>query len=1068
MPTRARDAPPSPETTGGLGVRPDAGPSRLAALSFGPFRLDFRSGQLLRGGDPVPLRPKTWSVLHYLAERPGELVSKREILDAVWPEVTVTEEVVRKSINELRAALGDSTETPRLIETVPRRGFRLIAEMQVPGSGAMVAGFGKDEPETRNQRPETPLFVGRAEELQWLTAALEKARVGERRCVFLTGEAGIGKTALVGTFLDCLAIRAARAPIWIARGACVGQHGAREAYLPVLAALERLVRRQGAHRLSKLLRRVAPTWLAQMPGLIQADDERALRRSLQQVKPDRMLREFAALVEALTTDVTLVLVLEDLHWSDASTVDLLWLLAQRREAARLLLIGTFRPADAIVREHGLMNVVRTLAVHRQCVDLALSPLREQDVRRYLRERFPGNDLPPALATVIHRHTDGNPLFMIGVVDHLLARGDILDTAPGWALRVPLETITLGVPDDVRLLTENGLGGLSPADRRVLQAASVAGEHCTAIVVAAALGDEVADVETRCEALAQASRFLRIAGQTEWPDGRVAQRYAFVHELYRRAVYEQIPPGQRTRLHTGIGQALETAYGARRVEFAPELAMHFERGHDGARALRYLTAAAERARLRFANREAAGYLEAALALLTRLPEGDARRRKELNLRIVLGAVFVDLHGFASEPVRDNLERAAQLCAAVGSAAQRFGVLYARWYLHAMRGDRPATAEVAAELEEVARRLGSTQHRVVAASVFVRTATYDGRFAEATRIMERQLGPATGVGSAGPSAEGFGPQAGPLRSFDRAQDGVGSLRPSKSDRLLHGPKGIAAPAFGPDPLLAATTHAAAALWFLGQPDGARAAARAAIAGARTLGHFFTLCAVLTQAALVELLCRNAGRGSELAGEAISLSVEHGFPFWNAMASMLTGWAVVQQGRPSEGSATIAAAIPCLEAAGGRFFLDFAYAFLAEGRLRAGALADGLDAVNAGLAMTETDVSHAYAPELWRLKGELIREQLNIEASKLRGRGRNGRENTPAATAQAEACFLRAIELARASEARSLELRAATSLARLWRTCGRTAEVRTLLGDVCRWFGAQTTSADLIEAKQLLRDL
>jgi DNA-binding winged helix-turn-helix (wHTH) protein/tetratricopeptide (TPR) repeat protein len=1031
----------SPKIPRGTMGGPHESSGRGAPISFGPFRLDSRGGRLLRGNESVPLRPKTWSVLHYLADRPGELVTKHELLDAVWPEVTVTEEVVRKSINELRAALGDSSEAPHLIETVPRRGFRFIAEIQIPGpkslvsgSPSLVPGLGEDQPETRDQKPGTRFFVGRDQELQQLASLFGRASGGERQCVFITGEVGIGKTALAATFVDSLAIGAARAPVCTARGACVEQLGAREAYLPVLTALERLAHRPNCDRLTELLRRVAPTWLAQMPWLIGDDEAQALRQVLQVVRPERMLREFAALVEALTTDVTLVLVLEDLHWSDASTVDLLWLLAQRREPARLLLIGTFRPADAIVREHGLMNVVRTLAVRRQCVHLPLSQLREEDVRHYLGERFPGNDFPPALATVIHRHTDGNPLFMIGIVDHLLSRGDILDTAPGWALRVPLETITLGVPDDVRLLIENFLDALSPGDRRVLQAASVAGEHCTAIVVAAALGGDVAEVETRCEALVQASRFLRIAGQLEWPDGRVVQRYAFVHELYREAVYEQMTPGQRMQLHQRIGQALEAASDARRLELAPELAMHFERGHDQARALRYLTIAAGRARLRFANREAEAYLQSALGLLARRPEDETRRREELELRLALGAVVADLHGFASEQVRENCERAAELCGAVGSAAQRFGVLYARWYLHAMRGDRPATAEVAAELDGVARRLASAPHRAVAASVLVRTATYDGRFAEATRIMER--------------------------------------------RLAHAPvpKGIAVPAFGPDPVLAATMHSAVAHWFLGHPERARVSARAAVARARTLGHFFTLCAVLTQAACVELLCRNVGTGGDLAGESASLATEHGFPFWNAMASMLTGWASVQQGRASEGSAAIAAAIPSLEAAGGRFFLDFAYAFLAEGHLRADKFAEGLAAVDAGLGMAAANISRGYAPELWRLKGELLQRQLKVESSKpalsavegLKARNSKNGGKKPDNAAQAEACFQRALRLARASEAKSLELRAATSLARLWRTRGRAAEARKLLGGVCRRFGARPAGPDLIEARALLGQL
>jgi len=381
--------------------------------------------------------------------------------------------------------------------------------------------------------------VGRAAELRRLSSALAQALRGDRAHVFVSGEAGIGKSALVKTFLESSAVSAAGVPVWIARGTCVGQHGAREAYMPVLEALEDLARRRDAGRLAELLRRLAPTWLAQMPGLINDEDQRTLRQSLQGVKPERMLREFAALIEALTAEVAVVLVLEDLHWSDPSTIDLLWALAQRVEPARLLVIGTFRPADAIVHEHVLMQVMRTLAVRRQCIELPLAYLSEADVSVYLDARFPRHDFPATFARVIRRHTDGNPLFMAGFIDHLRLQGVILETSPGWSLRAPLETITLDVPDDVRLLIDNDLEGLSPADRHLLQAASVAGDDFTPLVVAAPLGCEVVDVEMRCEAFVHARRFLRVAGHVEWPDGSVSRRYAFVHELYRRAVYGQI-------------------------------------------------------------------------------------------------------------------------------------------------------------------------------------------------------------------------------------------------------------------------------------------------------------------------------------------------------------------------------------------------------------------------------------------------------------------------------------------------------------------------------------------------
>jgi DNA-binding winged helix-turn-helix (wHTH) protein/type II secretory pathway predicted ATPase ExeA len=368
---------------------PQADPA--TAITFASFRLDLHAGRLLRGNEPIPLRPKTWAVLQHLAERPGMLVTKSDLLDAVWPDLAVTESVLSKSIGELRVALGDSFKAPRLIETVQRRGFRFIAkgsdEWRVTSEERRDSHPGQLV--THHSSLVTP-FVGRTKEMQALAARLAMAHTGERQIVFLTGPAGIGKTAMVETFLESLRVRETARPVWIARGQCVEQHGAREAYMPVLEGLERLVRRPDAGRMRALLRRVAPTWLAQMPWLI-GDDEQALRKSLQAVRPERMLREFAALIEALTTEVIVVLVLEDLHWCDASTVDLLSMLGERDEAARLLVIGTYRPADAVVREHVLMSAVRTLHVRRRCVELPLSDLTAEGVQSYLQARFPGSN-----------------------------------------------------------------------------------------------------------------------------------------------------------------------------------------------------------------------------------------------------------------------------------------------------------------------------------------------------------------------------------------------------------------------------------------------------------------------------------------------------------------------------------------------------------------------------------------------------------------------------------------------------------------------------------------------------
>jgi predicted ATPase len=382
------------------------------------------------------------------------------------------------------------------------------------------------------------------------------------------------------------------------------------------------------------------------------------------------------------------------------------------------------------------QIVRRLQLHRRCTDLPVHELACEDVRRYLEERFPGAGFPTTLAPMLHRYTDGNPLFVVAFVDHMLLRGWILDSNPGWVLSASREELPLEIPDDAQRVIEMQFESLSPADRELVEAASAAGPEFPVEAVAAALSCAVEETERRCEVLARAHGFLRVAGDLDSLDDSPVRRYAFSHELYRDAAYARIPQKQRQRLHRCIGEALERVHGERAVELAPELAVHFERAHDYARAVRHLAAAAVRARQRFAWREAIGCLESAIRLTARLPDDEGRRR-ELELRLALWPLLSDIYGYASEKLRANCERAYELCTEVGTPQQLFQSLYALCHVHGLRADKVRAPTVAAELDGLATRLGTSECRQFADTVLARFALMHGRYRDACRIAEGGL-------------------------------------------------------------------------------------------------------------------------------------------------------------------------------------------------------------------------------------------------------------------------------------------------------------------------------------------
>lgn len=620
-------------------------------LIFGPFRLDAANAVLWRGSATVSLPPKAFALLHYLVSNHGRLLTKDALLDAVWRRRYVSESVLKGCVNELRKALADDPKSPIYIETVAKHGYRFIAEVkQVDGPEPFVPGPLLAATGAIGHGACSMHWVGRRNELAWLEARFERAGQGERQIVFFTGEAGIGKTTLIDMFLSTVK----HPHLGLLRARCVEQCGAGEAFMPLLEALEARCREPGGKRLIDHLRRHAPTWLIQMTQVLTPEERDKLSDEVLGATSARMLREAAELIESFGAETTLILVIDDLHWSDYATVDLISLLARRNTPAQLLVIATYRPVDVDLARHPIKRIRQELQARGLCAELALSGLAEDEIKEYLAVRYPEEAGHEALSSSLYRWTEGHPFFMVNLAAHLVDLG-----------RSPADTRHAGsnltIPDNLLEMLDAQIDRLSDSERRRLEIASVFGEDWSAALLAAVAGEDLSTVEECCDELSRRGQILKTCGVDEWADGVVAGRYGFLHSLYREVLYCRLAPGRRMQLHRAAGERLERGYGEKSRFIAAELAMHFERGRLFTKAVAYLRSAAENAVRRYANREAIDYFTHALRLSESLPEGE---RNTLVIELLLGRGAVKRSMNDSDAAVADFSAARDLAAGTG--------------------------------------------------------------------------------------------------------------------------------------------------------------------------------------------------------------------------------------------------------------------------------------------------------------------------------------------------------------------------------------------------------------------
>ncbi len=639
---------------------------------FGSYRLEVRERLLLRSGRPVRLRGKVFETLCVLVANHGHLLEKEELMKAIWPDSIVEENNLDHNISVLRRALEESPGE-KYIETVPRKGYRFVAAVRTPGLEAtqtatvadMVEDRASSQAESRADwehrlndarchwaqesvlkgpsvptNPDTGHNVGRQKELAALWKTFEAVGDGAGALVCVGGEPGIGKTTLVEQFLQKLDQH--KSNCTVVQGRCSERLAGSEAYLPIFEALENLRQASRGEALDRLLKLVAPTWYVQVAPLWTMADSSwtEVVKDAKTASRERMKRELNAFFQELSRPRPVVLFLDDLHWADASTIDMLAYAARDLPAMPLMVIVTYRPTEMWLTHHPFVGVRQELQKEGICRELTLEMLTRGDVERYLSLEFPDHQFPTEFSASIFEKTDGSPLFMVDLVRHLREHRTLTDAEGHWKLARPLEMIKGELPESVRSMIQTRIDQMTSEDRDLLAVASIQGQEFDSAVLVDVLDKDPVAVEQRLQTLDRGHSFIRLLQERELPDSTLSLRYRFVHVLYQNAIYGSLTPAQKTAAGKKVALALEGHFPENRPAVAHELALLWELGRDFARAADCFLEAAEHAAALFANEEALALIQRAMKCALKLPAecrqprilAAANRSGQLNLTL----------------------------------------------------------------------------------------------------------------------------------------------------------------------------------------------------------------------------------------------------------------------------------------------------------------------------------------------------------------------------------------------------------------------------------------------------
>jgi len=860
-------------------------------------------------------------------------------------------------------------------------------------------------------------MVGRDAELAQLQAAINALQGGQGSAIFIIAEAGLGKSRLVAEarqvssaetiWVEGRALSYTQGmSYWIARDMLRGLLG-----VPADAPLDKIsvALRNGVESIlpERDREEVWPylTHLLDLPL-----DEAAAGRIAQfspQALQERILRAFSSYVRA-SSEQPLVLVWEDLHWADGSSLNLLEALLPLTTEVPLLLLFVFRPEKGAAWDFHQ----RTGQVHAETYQvIQLQPLSRDNSASLVQGLLKIENLPDQTRNLILDKAEGNPLFLEEMLRSLIDAGMVLLQA-GRAVATDTihELKAIDVPDTVQGVIASRIDRLSADNKYTLQTAAIIGRIFQKQVLKHLLGQEQADIRLDASlGVLRRNEFIRRREALVGEGIHLDQEYIFKHVLTQEMAYNSMLIAQRKALHRVAGEAIEALFPERLDELAATLAYHYEHAEVPDKAIAFLLQAGNRAVKLSANEEAIGHLNKGLDLLQALPDSPERTGQELGLQLPLAVALMNLKGFGDPQVGQAFTHAHALCDQIGETPQIFVALFGLGTFYCAKAEYKSAVEMAERILRIAPKAPDPS----------------------TLLLIGHTGQAANLSFLGESKQ----------ALMHVEQFLDIYDPQKHNSLVF--------LLGQDIKSNSMSWATTNLWLRGYPDQAREMSRDTLAIARELAYPNALIFAFNWANMLYHFCRDVQTLQELTEECLALATEYGVQMWIGAARLFRGWFLVEQGQTAEGIEEMRQGLAIFQATGAEAFRPYYLAMVAEAYRKAGQLEEGLAALEEGLALAEKTGERFYEAEIHRLNGELLLAQGADEV-------------------EVERYYKQAIEVARRQRAKSLELRAVMSLSRLWWKQGKGEQGRQILEEIYGWFTEGFDTADLQEVKTLLEEL